>query len=685
MRPTRGIRDRAGTRLAAVAVGVAIALPLLPATTAASGLFAPYQAYPVGSSPEAVAIGDVTGDGRADVVMTTSYDFDPANDFRLWVFTQASDGTLSAPVSYPTAASYTLRAESVSIGDITGDGRADVVLGVAGLGVQVFPQDASGALGSPTLTETTDSLRVRLGHLDAGGSLDVAGIGWGADTVTVLLNDGHGGLASGTTYPAQHGGYDDLEVADVTDDGQDDIVVMSGQTYAIPNITVLAQLAEGGFGFSGEYRVGTNVNTHGIGVGDVSGDGRNDVVASYGGNSPSSFIGVFQQNESGTLDGPMSYTSYDIPEPVDVADVDLDGRADVVTLHGGWNQAGVYRQGPSGSLGSEELYPIPYAGYNPHGLAVGDVSGDGLPDIVLADPNHGLVVLRHNPQPQPPTAPGAPTLVSATAGDASVSLAWTAPASDGGAPISGYVATASPGGATCSAAGLGCTIGGLTNGTAYSLTVRASNVAGIGPPSNALSATPKAPGQPPSAPGNLATSSNLPEGIGLTWSAPSSAGTAPIGAYRIYRGGSSGGETYLATVGNVLSFTDGTASNGGLYFYQVAAVNAVGEGPRSAERSAQRGTAPSAPRTLTASSNGPGGVSLKWTAPLTNGGSAVTGYRIYRGTAAGGEVSLISVNASATSFADKGATKGVRYYYFVTATNVLGVGPASNEASAVAK
>jgi len=81
--------------------------------------------------------------------MTTSYYFDPDNDFRLWVFAQGFDGTLEPPASYATSATYTDGAESVAVGDITGVGRADVVLGLGGLGVQVFPQDASGTLGAP--------------------------------------------------------------------------------------------------------------------------------------------------------------------------------------------------------------------------------------------------------------------------------------------------------------------------------------------------------------------------------------------------------------------------------------------------------------------------------------------------------------------------------------------------------
>ena len=78
----------------------------------------------------------------------------------------------------------------------------------------------------------------------------------------------------------------------------------------------------------------------------------------------------------------------------------------------------------------------------------------------------------------------------------------------------------------------------------------------------------------------------------LTWSAPASDGGATITGYKIYRGTSSGGETLLTTVGNVTSYKDTRPSNGTTYYYKVAAVNAVGEGALSNERSAT----PAAPR-----------------------------------------------------------------------------------------
>jgi Domain of unknown function DUF11/FG-GAP-like repeat len=382
----------------------AVAGLLLTGVAGAAGtLFQPYQAFDVGSWPEAVAIGDVTGDGRADVVMTTGFYFDPANDDRVWVFAQTDVGSLADPVSYSTGSTAT--PSSVDVGDVTGDGRADVVVGLDGTGLQVYAQLGDGTLGAPSLHATANGDLVRLGHLDADGRLDAAAVGWGTNSVSVFLNDGAGGFQAPVQYSAQHAGYEDLEVADVSGDGRHDLVVMSGQLYAVPNVSVLAQGAAGGFGPAAEYRVGTNVNTQGIGVGDVTGDGRADVVASYGGNSPNARVAVFAQNAGGTLDAPVAHSSYDIPEPVEVADVDLDGRDDVVTLHGGWNRAGVYAQA-AGTLAPEDLYAIPYAShYSPHGLAVSDVSGEGSLDLVLADYNHGLVVLYGTTPPPPPPPP----------------------------------------------------------------------------------------------------------------------------------------------------------------------------------------------------------------------------------------------------------------------------------------
>ena len=92
-----------------------------------------------------------------------------------------------------------------------------------------------------------------------------------------------------------------------------------------------------------------------------------------------------------------------------------------------------------------------------------------------------------------PTAPDAPTIGTATAGDTTASVSFTAPANNGGASITGYTVTSNPGGITGTGASSPISVTGLTNGTAYTFTVTATNSAGTGSASSASnSVTPKA-------------------------------------------------------------------------------------------------------------------------------------------------------------------------------------------------
>ncbi len=384
----------------------AVAAPAPAALLSAqpSGLFEPYTAVATGSWPEAVAIGDVTGDGRNDVALVTSFYFDAANDYMLFVFPQLPNGTLDAPVKYPAAGTYGSSPETVAIGDVNNDGRNDVVVGNAGDAIGVFYQNPSGTLDPVSLHPTADSKCVRIADLNHDGRLDIVGGGWGTDTVTVLLQQAGGTLAAPVVYSAPHAGWDDLEVGDLNGDGWADVAVTSAQGVATVSISVLYQQGDGTLGGLVNRSIAGPEWPSGVAVGDVSGDGRKDLVASYGGNQPSSGLAVFAQDGSGVLAAsPTTYASYDIPEPVEAADVNGDGKPDVLVLHGGWNALGVYLQ-TAGALGSEVLEPVPYAShYNPHGLAVGDIDSDGRPDVVLADYNNGLVILRHA---HPPTITG---------------------------------------------------------------------------------------------------------------------------------------------------------------------------------------------------------------------------------------------------------------------------------------
>ena len=91
-------------------------------------------------------------------------------------------------------------------------------------------------------------------------------------------------------------------------------------------------------------------------------------------------------------------------------------------------------------------------------------------------------------------------------------------------------------------------------------------------------------------------------------------------------------------------------------------------------------TAPGAPN-LTAATAGNASVALTWTAPVSDGGSPITGYEVWRGTTSG-TTSLVTPVGLTTTYTDTTVTNGTTYYYRVAAVNAVDTGPGSNERSA---
>ena len=197
---------------------------------------------------------------------------------------------------------------TVAIGDVNGDGRPDVVVGLSGVGIQLFAQAADGTLGAPVLVPSVDSHKIAIGELHTSGGSQVAGIGRGTDTVTIFADTGPG-LQAARTYPARHDGWDDIEAGDVTGDWAH----WKYRRHVRPGPGAQCQRAPGAR--RRDVRCGGRVfgrrQPPHAGCRDRGGDrrtGRPDVVATYGGNSPNGRLGIFAQTPTGTLDDlPIPY------------------------------------------------------------------------------------------------------------------------------------------------------------------------------------------------------------------------------------------------------------------------------------------------------------------------------------------------------------------------------------------
>ena len=169
--------------------------------------------------------------------------------------------------------------------------------------------------------------------------------------------------------------------------------------------------------------------------------------------------------------------------------------------------------------------------------------------------------------------------------------------------------------------------------------------------------------------------------INLTWQAPSANGGSVITNYKIYRGTSSGAEIYLITVGNILTYTNTGLINGRTYYYKISAVNGMGEGNLSIEVHAKPATKPNAPQNLLILIKN-GKIVIFWHIPSDNGGDAIIGYKIYRGTSSGNETYFVTID-NISSFTDTNSVNGQTYYYRITAVNAMGESAWSGEVVAM--
>ena len=153
-----------------------------------TGAFTPAPGSPitVGTCPEAVVLVDLNGDNKQDLV-AANY-----NDGTVSVFLGNGDGTFTPKTGSPFAAGST--PNDLAVGDVTGDGKKDIVVTNTTVNtVSVLAGNGLGGFGAPTTIATgSQPLGVALGDVDGAHGLDILVANSGGNTVSVLLNNGSG-------------------------------------------------------------------------------------------------------------------------------------------------------------------------------------------------------------------------------------------------------------------------------------------------------------------------------------------------------------------------------------------------------------------------------------------------------------------------------------------------------------
>lgn len=331
---------------------------------------------------EFVATGDFNADGRIDLVASTT-NYNSGWVYGLQLFYQQADGSLAdgVPFSVPSSCAVT----GLVAGDLNGDGRQDLLVNRASCGLDLYLQNPAGQLQFDSNIPSPSSIGtvVRLADMNGDGRLDI--VTFGADNAVVQVwrnNAGTWQISDSVLVDVTNAGNLDLAVGDLNGDGRPDIAVAAQSLADFSAAALLYQGADGHLGAPVMLKVtDQNETATNVAIGDVNGDGRADLLLSF----HASGLALFSQGSGGQL-GPMQRLG-DGGSPLLLADINGDGRLDVL-MGGPFTDGFVTRlQASDGSLTAEAGYPARFKGFSAYTgvLALGDVNGDGRPDVIFAD------------------------------------------------------------------------------------------------------------------------------------------------------------------------------------------------------------------------------------------------------------------------------------------------------------
>jgi len=329
---------------------------------AGGGSFLGARASPAPIRPSQLLLGDIDGDGRTDAV---GFEFATG---RASVLRGNGDGTFVPGPSFDATA--------IAAGDLDGDGDTDVVAEASSPTDQPLLRSYRSDAGALVLAQEMPALaRMALADVDGDGTLDVVGVSdvpWEIDEVVWLRGRGDATFDDQASVgPLDAYGLHALAVGDVDGNGWNDVVAIGGADE------LLLWRNAGGGSFNLE-RIDLSDDGYDLALGDLDGDGNLDAAYLTTFNSR---IGVLLGRGDGTF-APLPPLAYDDPTSVRIG-APAGRAANVILVGASVYSVGVVAIDPSGELVSVGRW----AAVGGAALAVGDVDGDLRPDLVMAGPN----------------------------------------------------------------------------------------------------------------------------------------------------------------------------------------------------------------------------------------------------------------------------------------------------------
>lgn len=373
-----------------------------------SNSFAPKVNFATGFSPNGIAIGDLDGDGKTDLSVANK------NSNTISVFKNTS---LSGTVSYSPKADFTTGTKpyGIAISDLDGDGKLDlVVTNYSSNTVSIFKNTSTiGTISfapKVDLTTETGPHGIIIGDLNQDGKPDLSVGNESSNTISVFKNTSTSGNISFALKVDFATGSDPwgISLGDLDGDGKPDLAVTNvfncGNTCN--TVSVFRNTSSGGnILFATKIDFASGVNPAGVAITDIDGDGKSDLAVA---NSGSNSLSLFKNTSSiGTISfsAKVDFTAGSNPLNISFGDLNGDGKVDLAATNSSANTISIFKN--TSISGTISLAPkVDYSmgsGANPVDLFISDLDGDGISDLGITNGSANTLSTIRNVGALPPT------------------------------------------------------------------------------------------------------------------------------------------------------------------------------------------------------------------------------------------------------------------------------------------